>query len=161
MGLAWSSFASLTNSPTVITPGISMPHRRCIFTFFSVSTVHCSLMLEILSHNIFSAEIKIATSKKIRSEISRHPDATVAAAALRRGAPSYVRSSSSSAWNPHTTVNTLQATTTARLGLLGPLIPTFRISAFSKKQKYGISKSKYEIQCIFQLVRQTDCRQTK
>ena len=34
VGLAWSSFASLTNSPTVITPGISMPHRRCIFTFF-------------------------------------------------------------------------------------------------------------------------------
>ena len=86
VGLAWSSRASLTNSPTVITPGIAMPHTGELF-FCQQFTA----LLELSSHSIFSTEEKILL-KYFSAKISRHPPVTAAAAALRRGAPSYVRS---------------------------------------------------------------------
>ena len=46
VGLAWSSRASLTNSPTVITPGIVMPHKGELF----LSTVHCSARAILSQH---------------------------------------------------------------------------------------------------------------
>ena len=104
VGLAWSSLASLTNSPTVITPGIAMPHR-CFLC------VNSSLLCWRNYLTTYSPPKDKLCSKKIRFKISRHPDGPAAAAALRRGAPSYVGKAASS--SQCSTVNTLHATTSS------------------------------------------------